>query len=120
MASIRDHGPGAARGTKHDFDFLFGSWKVHNRYLKGRLRGSTEWVEFDADADTQPVLDGLGNLDQSHAVRNGEPIKGVTLRLFNPATGESVDSLGRHGARWNTVAADDWAVQRGRRRILRR
>ena len=63
MAWIRDHGPGAARGTKHDFDFLFGSWKVHNRYLKGRLRGSTEWVEFDADADTQPVLDGLGNLD---------------------------------------------------------
>ena len=88
MASIREHGPGAARGTKHDFDFLFGSWKVHNRYLKGRLRGSTEWVEFDADADTQPLLDGLGNLDQDHAVRNGEPIKGVTLRLFNPATGE--------------------------------
>jgi hypothetical protein len=45
-------------------------------------------VEFDADADTQPLLDGLGNLDQYHAVRNGESIKGVTLRLFNPATGE--------------------------------
>src|SRR5262249_13559813 len=36
--SILGRGPNAARATKHDFDFLFGSWKVHNRYLIGRLR----------------------------------------------------------------------------------
>jgi hypothetical protein len=80
--------PQAARGSKHDFDFLFGSWKVRNQYLKGRLQGSLEWVEFDAEASTQPLLDGLANLDQFHAVWDGESIKGVNLRLFNPATGE--------------------------------
>jgi hypothetical protein len=82
------HGPRFSRGTKHDFDFLFGRWKVHNRFLNERLRGSTEWVEFEAELDAQPLLNGFGNLDQYEAVRNRQSIKGVTLRLFNPATGD--------------------------------
>jgi NIPSNAP len=81
-------GPKAARATKHDFDFLFGSWKVHNRYLKGRLRHSVEWSEFEARSDVEPVLNGLGNMDRYSAVRAGDSVEGVTLRLFNPATGE--------------------------------
>jgi hypothetical protein len=82
------NGPKAARATKHDFDFLFGSWKVHNRYLKDRLRHSVEWSEFEARSDVQPVLNGLGNMDRYSAMRAGESVEGVTLRLFNPATGE--------------------------------
>ena len=31
-----------------DFDFLTGRWKVHNRRLCERLKGSTEWEEFEA------------------------------------------------------------------------
>jgi hypothetical protein len=45
-------------------------------------------VEFDTELDAQPLLNGFGNLDQYQAVRNGQSIKGVTLRLFNPATGD--------------------------------
>lgn len=86
--STLGHGPDAARRTKHDFDFLFGSWNVHNRFLKGRLRHSTEWMEFEARAEVQPLLNGLGNLDRCTFVRDGESIEGVSLRLFNPATGE--------------------------------
>ena len=86
--SVLGRGPQAARGTKQDFDFLFGSWNVHNRYLKGRLRHSTEWVEFHARSEAQPILNGFGNLDRYSFVRDGESIEGVTLRLFNPATGE--------------------------------
>lgn len=86
--SMLGHGPKAARATKADFDFLFGSWKVRNRYLRDRLQASTEWIEFEAHAEAQPLLDGLGNLDRNRFVRNGEAIEGVTLRLFNPSTGE--------------------------------
>ncbi len=86
--SVLGHGAGAARATKHDFDFLFGSWRIHNRYLKGRLRNSTEWIEFEARSEVQPLLDGFGHLDRYSAVREGEPFEGITLRLFNPATGE--------------------------------
>ena len=81
-------GPNAARATKHDFDFLFGSWKIHNRYLKDRLRHSTEWKEFDARSDVEALLDGFGHLDRYHAVRDGSPFEGITLRLFDPTTGE--------------------------------
>ena len=86
--SLLGDGGHAARASKHDFDFLHGSWNVHNRYLKGRLRRSTEWIEFDAHSDVQPLLEGLGQLDRYRAVRDGSAIEGVTLRLFNPATGE--------------------------------
>jgi hypothetical protein len=86
--SALGNGPKAARATKHDFDFLLGSWQVHNRYLSGRLRHSAQWSEFEARSDAEPVLNGLGNVDRYHAVRAGESIEGVTLRLFNPATGE--------------------------------
>jgi hypothetical protein len=81
-------GPHAARATKHDFDFLHGAWDVHSRYLKKRLKRSTEWIEFDARSDVEPLLNGFGQLERFSAVRDGLPVDGITLRLFNPDTGE--------------------------------
>jgi NIPSNAP len=86
--SMLGDGVHAVRASRHDFDFLHGSWNIHNKYLKGRLRKSTEWIEFDAQGDVQPLLDGLGQLDRFRAVREGNAIEGITLRLFNPSTGE--------------------------------
>src|SRR3982750_2804332 len=76
------------RPSKHDFDFLLGSWTIRNRFLNGRLCGSNVWIEFDARYDFQLLLDGLGNIDRYSASRDGLMIEGITLRLFNPATGE--------------------------------
>lgn len=73
---------------KNDFDFLFGSWNVRNRYLVGRLRGSNEWMEFDATCRAWPLLDGSGNVDSYSAIRDGRAVHGATLRLFHPGTGE--------------------------------
>ncbi|HKE55806.1 MAG TPA: NIPSNAP family protein [Pyrinomonadaceae bacterium] len=81
-------GPVAARATKHDFDFLFGSWKIRNEYLKARLCHSTEWTEFAAQSKVEPLLDGFGHLDRYSTIREGKLFEGITLRLFNPETGE--------------------------------
>ncbi len=86
--SILGNGARAARASKHDFDFLFGSWKVRNRYLRGRLRGSTEWTEFEATCEAMPLLHGLANLDRYTSERDGKPFEGMTLRLFDPTTGQ--------------------------------
>ena len=86
--SMLGDGPRAARASKHDWDFLFGRWKVRHRYLRSRLRGSNEWIEFDSQCEAMPLLLGLGNLDRNTFVRDGQTIEGITLRLFDPSTGE--------------------------------
>ena len=67
----------------------------------------------------QPLLHGLGNMDRYNFIRNGTDIEGITLRLFDPATGEWsihwADSAPR-----NPPAAHDRQVRRRRRGILRR
>ena len=72
----------------HDFDFLMGSWRVHNRCLKEKLHASNEWIEFEGFSEVQPLLNGMGNLDQFSANRDGKTIKGISLRLFDPTLGE--------------------------------
>jgi hypothetical protein len=74
--------------SKNDFDFLHGSWTIRNRYLKQRLQQSTEWLEFEARSDTEPLLNGFGQIDRYSAARDDSRIEGMTLRLFNPETGE--------------------------------
>src|SRR5438270_10005118 len=71
-----------------DFDFLLGSWKVHNRYLRGRLEGCNEWIEFLGQSEVRPLLHGFGNVDRFIASREGQEIEGIHLRLLNPSTHE--------------------------------
>jgi hypothetical protein len=68
-----------------DFDFWMGSWKVRNRRLRERLKGSTEWDEFEAACDARPLLGGLGNEDEFRT-DFWPGFIGMTLRFFNPQT----------------------------------
>src|SRR5262245_30738496 len=49
----------------HDFDWLFGSWHVQHRRLKERLMNNTEWVPFDGTCVCQPLMGGMGNVDDN-------------------------------------------------------
>ena len=76
---------------RHDFDFLFGTWRIHNRKLVDVLDHScTEWVEFEAMSEAWPMLGGLANVD-SYSVDamppDGRPYRGITVRLFDPQAG---------------------------------
>jgi hypothetical protein len=75
-----------AQPASHDFDFFFGSWRVHNRRLLKRLNACTEWETFEATQTCFPVLDGLGNTDQMNALDN-TPI-GMSLRFFKRETAQ--------------------------------
>jgi hypothetical protein len=72
--------------SRHDFDYLVGSWNIRNRTLKEPLTGSDEWQEFDATQEFRLVLLGLGNFDIFHAELDGKTFEGLTVRLFDPQT----------------------------------
>jgi hypothetical protein len=74
-----------ARGTEHDFDFVFGSWDVRNLRLRERLAGCDEWIEFTATAEARPILDGLGNEDVFRTDHAGGFV-GMSFRFFDPET----------------------------------
>ena len=78
MAQVMQH-----EATASDFDFWFGTWDVHNRWLTRRLAGSDDWEEFSARVVARPLLDGLGNEDEFRTDHAGGFI-GMSFRFFDP------------------------------------
>jgi hypothetical protein len=70
----------------HDFDFLFGSWRVLHRRLKQRLVNDNEWQSFEGSCTVQPLLGGLGNIDDNLLQLPGGSYRAASLRSFDPAT----------------------------------
>ena len=70
----------APRDGQHDFDFSIGTWKSHIRRLESPLTGSTVWSEADGIVSTRKIWNGRANMEE---VGVG-PLKGVTLRLYDP------------------------------------
>jgi len=75
---------GRPRDGQADFDFWFGSWSVHNRKLRERLKGSDVWDEFEGTVVARPVWGGKGNADEYEADGPSGHIQAMTLRLYDP------------------------------------
>jgi len=73
---------------RNDFDFLVGTWKVHHRRLVERLKGSTEWTEFEGETVDRKIMNGIGNMDENIIHMEKGPIHAISLRLFNPESKE--------------------------------
>jgi ribosomal 50S subunit-recycling heat shock protein len=70
---------------RHDFDFLHGRWKGHNRRLRVRLAGCTEWEEFESTYVVRPILNGTGNQGELRTPFWPDFV-GMSFRFFNPVT----------------------------------
>jgi hypothetical protein len=53
----------AVRDGSHDFDFIYGKWRMPNHRLKKRLAGSHEWVNFITCDEGSPLPGGIGDID---------------------------------------------------------
>jgi hypothetical protein len=95
--------PSPIRDGSHDFDFLYGSWLMHNRHLHGRpFTGSKKWVSFDSTDRCVPLPGGLGNEDAYRTDQYfGRGFVGLTIRLYDPQTGlwriYWIDNRNSHG-----------------------
>jgi hypothetical protein len=70
----------------NDFDFLIGTWNVRNRRLVKALAERDEWQEFPGVSTCVSAFEGAGNYDEIVFPTRGT--RGLTLRLYNPATKE--------------------------------
>lgn len=77
----------SAESSARDFDFLIGTWRVHNRYLRHRLVGSDVWDEFESSCTARRILDGFGNQDEFR-ISHGGGFVGMSFRFFDPVTRE--------------------------------
>lgn len=71
---------------RHDFDFYIGRWVVQARRLKKRFAGSDDWEEYAATDQSQPILGGLGLVDDFRTEHFGGDFRGLALHLFDPRT----------------------------------
>jgi hypothetical protein len=78
--------PAAVRDGSHDFDFIFGKWRMPNHHLKKRLAGSNEWDDFVTCDEGSPLPGGIGNIDYWRA-SYWKDFVGVTVRTYDPKTG---------------------------------
>jgi hypothetical protein len=71
---------------QRDFDFAFGTWKVHLRRLVHPLSGSHVWVDYEGTTVVRKIWNGRANLGELEvedpATHTG--IEGLSLRLYNP------------------------------------
>ena len=74
----------AATTPPGDFDWLHGSWRVRHRRLKTRLANKHEWQAFDGTCVCQPLLGGLGNVDDNWLDLPAGAYRGVGLRAYDP------------------------------------
>jgi hypothetical protein len=83
-ASAADSPPAASaeRDGQHDFDFLFGRWKVH---LKRKVTGTDRWRESDGYGIYRKVWGGRASLNEFFTESPSE-LEGLTLRTYNGAT----------------------------------
>lgn len=71
----------------NDFDFLVGRWTSRQRRLLHRLQGSQEWESFSGRSEVQQLPGGLINFDTLEAEGWRPGWVGMSLRVFNIATG---------------------------------
>ena len=77
-----------ARDGQHDFDFIFGRWKIHMRRRAATASGPGTWTEFDGYGQYRKIWDGRANLNEFEADSPSGHIEGLTLRTYNPHTGQ--------------------------------
>ena len=68
------------RKPSPDFDFFMGIWTCRHRYLRRRLAGCNDWIEFDGSCAARRILDGYGNMDEADIALPGDRYRGMSLR----------------------------------------
>lgn len=73
---------------QQDFNWEIGGWQTKLKRLKQPLSGSQQWLEYTGTTTVKPLLDKRANIVELDVQGPAGRITGVSLRLFQPATGQ--------------------------------
>jgi hypothetical protein len=79
--SAQDKGTVAERDGQHDFDFIFGRWKIHTRT---HAHGSKTWSEYNGIGTYEKIWDGRAILNEFETDGQAGHIEGLGLQTYNP------------------------------------
>lgn len=77
----------AVRDGARDFDWEIGSWETHVR-VRAPFSAEEQWSEFRGISDVRALSDGRANTVDLNVASGDRRIEGVSLRLYNPQTGQ--------------------------------
>lgn len=80
--------PAAAADGQRDFDWEIGSWDTQLMRLREPLSGKNDWIAYTGTSEVKPVMDKRANLVELDVRGPAGRITGVSLRLYEPASGE--------------------------------
>jgi hypothetical protein len=72
------------RDGGHDFDFNFGTWITHIKYLNVAADGSSAWVALNGTVAVRKVWNGRALMEEIEADGATGHFEGLTLFLYNP------------------------------------
>jgi hypothetical protein len=79
--------PAAPHDGQHDFDWEIGTWDTQLKRLRAPLSGKTDWVEYTGTSVVKAIMGGRSNLVELDVSGSAGRIAGVSLRLYQPASG---------------------------------
>jgi hypothetical protein len=80
--------PAYSADGQHDFDWEVGTWDTQLKRLRDPLSGKTEWLAYSGTSVIKPVMGQRANLVELDVRGSAGQIAGVSLRLYQPATGQ--------------------------------
>lgn len=87
IASPAAAAPPASDGQQ-DFNWEIGAWHTTLRRLKQPLSGKQQWLEYSGKTTVTPLSDKRANIVELDVQGPAGRIAGVSLRLYQPATGQ--------------------------------
>lgn len=78
----------APHAGQHDFDWEIGTWDTQLKRLRDPLSGKTDWVEYAGTSVVKAVMGKRANLVELDVRGPAGHITGVSLRLYQPSSGQ--------------------------------
>lgn len=98
--SSKPSAPAADLSGVHDFDFLFGEWRVHHRVK--RAGNGNQWLEFDGTCSAHGLMAGSANVEDHVFDKANGITRAVGLRAYDPKNASWaiwwIDGRNPHGA----------------------